>query len=161
MTMEANRYLVQMQGWKRNIEHLRELGSTLGDRYLEVRYEDLVTDPIATVVGVLDFFGREPIRRTRSRSRSSTLFAAVCASGNRILESATERRFRAGLCPRRGTAERSRLSVRLCSSRDESFRGASTWAGTGKRPGVRRRIAPASPMITKVENANCGNDRPS
>ena len=55
----ANRYLLQMQSWIRNVTVAREAGRRLGPRYLEIRYEDLVTDPVEVVSGVLEFAGLE------------------------------------------------------------------------------------------------------
>jgi hypothetical protein len=51
----ANRYLLQMQSWMRNVTAARQLGTVLGDRYLEVRYEELVTDPSTVVERVLEW----------------------------------------------------------------------------------------------------------
>lgn len=53
-SVEAHRYLVQMEGWIRNVEVLRKIGTHLGDRYLEIRYEELVTEPTRVVTEVLD-----------------------------------------------------------------------------------------------------------
>lgn len=54
-----HRYLVQMEGWRRNVAEIRRLGGEIGDRYTEIRYEDLVGAPEATVRRVLDAVGLE------------------------------------------------------------------------------------------------------
>lgn len=43
--------------WRTDVLAARALGARVGERYLEVRYEDLVQDPRTTVQGVCEFTG--------------------------------------------------------------------------------------------------------
>ena len=45
--------------WAEKVQSAREFAETLGDRYLELRYEQLVGDPEAEVVRMLDFLGAD------------------------------------------------------------------------------------------------------
>lgn len=54
-TVYENRYLLQMQSWMRNVTEARAFGSDMGDRYFEIRYEDLCQRPEATMQSVLDW----------------------------------------------------------------------------------------------------------
>lgn len=50
--------LVAVVKWPRYISVARATGARLGpERYVEVRYEDLVTDPVASLRGLLDYLG--------------------------------------------------------------------------------------------------------
>ncbi len=46
--------------WITSVARARRDGSSLGERYLEVRYEQLVAEPGATLNGVLSFLGEPP-----------------------------------------------------------------------------------------------------
>jgi hypothetical protein len=43
--------------WSQRVRHARAAGRELGDRYLELRYEDLVAEPAAELTRVLAFLG--------------------------------------------------------------------------------------------------------
>lgn len=103
--MLEHRYLVQMEGWRRNVAELRRIGDALGDRYTEIRYEDLVAQPESTVRSVLvsiglsmspstERFVAERAFRTSLRKWERTPpsgdraidFDAACAHGTELLE---------------------------------------------------------------------------
>lgn len=52
-----NRYLLQMQSWVHNVTAARDFGATIGTRYREVRYEQLVTDPVTVVKDLFEWLG--------------------------------------------------------------------------------------------------------
>jgi hypothetical protein len=54
-SVHANRYLLQMQSWIRNVTEARRYGQQLGDHYLEIRYEELCQHPEATMRTVLEW----------------------------------------------------------------------------------------------------------
>src|SRR5690606_15031419 len=45
--------------WKHSVRQGREQGASLGDRYLEVRYEDVTRDPDIALRGICSFLGIE------------------------------------------------------------------------------------------------------
>jgi hypothetical protein len=49
--------LLSVQLWQVLVQRARDQAPQLGDRYLEVRYEDLHADPDATIEGLLRFLG--------------------------------------------------------------------------------------------------------
>ena len=61
------------RGWRAYVEAGRDGGSTLGDRYLEVRYETLVIQPEETMRGVCDFIGEAFTEAMLERPDNSAL----------------------------------------------------------------------------------------
>jgi hypothetical protein len=46
---------LMIEDWKQVVSCARKIGSVLGDKYLELRFEDLISAPKDTITGVLDF----------------------------------------------------------------------------------------------------------
>lgn len=53
--LAANRFLIQMQSWRYAVNHARSLRDTIGNRYYELRYEDLCQDPIGEAEKLFEF----------------------------------------------------------------------------------------------------------
>lgn len=48
---------VRAEGWRRQVANVRSHRASLGDRYLEVRYESMRSDPVAAIRSMFDFAG--------------------------------------------------------------------------------------------------------
>lgn len=84
--------------WKQTVEHTRHFGDKLGpDRYLEIRYDDLVSRGVPTTARILDFLGLElddtVVEFLERQEKSRTPFSRPTTSEGALGESSWRDHF--------------------------------------------------------------------
>ena len=62
------------RGWRHYVRAGRDGGAAIGDRYHEVRYETLVTEPEATMRGVCEFIGEDFTEAVLTRAMGPAIY---------------------------------------------------------------------------------------